>query len=236
VVTEACDPDELFAKIAEQTNIELLSPEVWKLSTPLFKLVTQLEAPTGWGLLLPIPEAVLASNIGSADGDGRPGAQENQEGLTDHWVVADRLQDPGNLGALMRTAAAAGIRYMVCLKGTVDPWSPKVLRSAMGAHFVMQIENSIESDQFLAQVSKLGLRLMSTANQPKALSIYSDELHLDGPIAWVFGQEGDGVSETILSISEIVKIPQSEDVESLNVAVAAGICLFEALRRSLPKG
>jgi RNA methyltransferase, TrmH family len=148
-----------------------------------------------------------------------------------HWVVADRIQDPGNLGSLIRSAAAAGIRHMVCLKGTVDPWSPKVLRAAMGAHFVMDLIGGVESEALIQHSQRLGRRLMSTANRADAVSIYSSDWSIHNPMAWVFGQEGEGVSASILSVSQTVVIPQSEQVESLNVGVAAGICLFEMVRR-----
>ena len=146
-------------------------------------------------------------------------------------VIVDRIQDPGNLGALLRSAAAAGIAQCWCVTGTVDPWSPKVLRAAMGAHFQMTIRQGVEARQAIDACRLRGFHLLSTANQPDAVSLYAAELQLNQPIAWVFGQEGDGVAQEFLSEAQVVVIPQTAAVESLNVAVAAGICFFEMRRR-----
>ena len=146
-------------------------------------------------------------------------------------VIVDRIQDPGNLGALLRSAAAAGIAQCWCITGTVDPWSPKVLRAAMGAHFQMTIRQGVDARQAIDACRLRGFHLLSTANQPDAVSLYSAELQLNQPIAWVFGQEGDGVAQEFLSQAQVVVIPQTAAVESLNVAVAAGICFFEMCRR-----
>ena len=146
-------------------------------------------------------------------------------------VIVDRIQDPGNLGALLRSAAAAGIAQCWCVTGTVDPWSPKVLRAAMGAHFQMTIRHGVDARQVIDACRLQGFHLLSTANQPDAVSLYSAGLQLNQPIAWVFGQEGDGVAQEFLSQAQVVVIPQTAAVESLNVAVAAGICFFEMRRR-----
>ena len=146
-------------------------------------------------------------------------------------VIVDRIQDPGNLGALLRSAAAAGIAQCWCVTGTVDPWSPKVLRAAMGAHFQMTIRQGVDARQVIDACRLQGFHLLSTANQPDAVSLYAAELQLNQPIAWVFGQEGDGVAQEFLSKAQVVVIPQTAAVESLNVAVAAGICFFEMRRR-----
>ena len=101
----------------------------------------------------------------------------------------------------------------------------------MGAHFQMTIRQGVDARQVIDACRLRGFHLLSTANHPDAVSLYAAELQLNQPIAWVFGQEGDGVAQEFLSEAQVVVIPQTAAVESLNVAVAAGICFFEMRRR-----
>lgn len=144
------------------------------------------------------------------------------------WL--DRVQDPGNAGTLLRTSAAAGIRHAYLSDGCASAWSGKVLRSAQGAHFVMAIYEHVDLVQAR---SRLAIPLLATALED-AGSVY--DCDLSGPCAWLMGNEGQGVDPLLLaSADKRVFIPQDGRVESLNVAVAAGICLFEQRRqRSLP--
>jgi len=203
--------------------------EVWIIPADCFSEITQIESSLGWGLVIEVP-------ISSGANDD-PGSNETQPSagrkalMQSAVVIVDRIQDPGNLGALLRSAAAAGIAQCWCVTGTVDPWSPKVLRAAMGAHFQMTIRHGVDARQVIDACRLQGFHLLSTANQPDAVSLYSAGLQLNQPIAWVFGQEGDGVAQEFLSKAQVVVIPQTAAVESLNVAVAAGICFFEMCRR-----
>ncbi|PPE67629.1 TrmH family RNA methyltransferase [Caldimonas caldifontis] len=142
-------------------------------------------------------------------------------------VVLDRLQDAGNVGAILRSAAALGVKQVVALKGTAALWSPKVLRAGMGAHFALQLVEAAEEGALVA----LGLPLLGTSSHAAA------ELHqaaLPSPCAWVFGHEGQGASAALLDRCQLtVRIPQPGGEESLNVASAAAICLYESLRRRL---
>lgn len=183
---------------------------VYRLSRPLFDEIAQVETSIGWGLVIAIPQA-----------DARAG----------DIVVIDRVQDPGNLGALLRTAAAASVPQVWCLQGTTDPWSPKALRAAMGAHFALSIRDQMTEAELLTALKALGISSFATANHPSATTLYADALDLKASCAWVFGQEGDGVSETLIKASTLVRIPQSSGVESLNVSHAAAVCLFEMQRR-----
>lgn len=146
--------------------------------------------------------------------------------IRENCLWLDRVQDPGNLGTLLRTAAAAGIRHAYASKGCVAVWSPKVLRSGQGAHFVMTIH---ERQDLQCLRARLDVPLLATALE-NAVSLY--EANLPEAAAWVFGNEGQGVDAEILQTADLrLRIPQNPDVESLNVAVAAGICLFEQKRR-----
>ena len=208
--------------------------EVWIIPADCFSEITQIESSLGWGLVIEVP---ISSGANDDPGSNDPGSNETQPSagrkalMQSAVVIVDRIQDPGNLGALLRSAAAAGIAQCWCITGTVDPWSPKVLRAAMGAHFQMTIRQGVDARQVIDACRLQGFHLLSTANQPDAVSLYSAGLQLNQPIAWVFGQEGDGVAQEFLSKAQVVVIPQTAAVESLNVAVAAGICFFEMRRR-----
>jgi len=141
------------------------------------------------------------------------------------WL--DRLQDPGNLGTILRTAAAADIRHVLLSTGCVGAWSPKVLRSAQGAHFALDIH---EHQDFSLIRQKLGMPVYASSLAPGARSLY--EGALPGACLWVVGNEGRGVHPDILAhADQCIFIPQSAAVESLNVAVATAILLFEQRRQ-----
>ena len=203
--------------------------EVWTIPADCFSEITQIESSLGWGLVIEVP-IPSGSNDDLSNNETQLSAGRKAL-MQSAVVIVDRIQDPGNLGALLRSAAAAGIAQCWCITGTVDPWSPKVLRAAMGAHFQMTIRQGVDAKQAIDACRLRGFHLLSTANQPDAVSLYSAELQLNQPIAWVFGQEGDGVAQEFLSQAQVVVIPQTAAVESLNVAVAAGICFFEMCRR-----
>lgn len=142
------------------------------------------------------------------------------------WL--DRVQDPGNLGTLLRTAAAAGLKSAFLSLGCAAAWSPKVLRSGQGAHFAVQIH---EHADLRALHGRLRVPLAATTLE-RAQSLYRQDLRR--PCAWLFGNEGQGVSPELLDVADWrVHIPQSTDVESLNVAAAAAVCLFEQRRQQL---
>jgi len=205
--------------------------EVWTIPADCFSEITQIESSLGWGLVIEVP-IPSGSNDDLSNNETQLSAGRKAL-MQSAVVIVDRIQDPGNLGALLRSAAAAGIAQCWCITGTVDPWSPKVLRAAMGAHFQMTIRQGVNAKQAIDACRLRGFHLLSTANQPDAVSLYSAELQLNQPIAWVFGQEGDGVAQEFLSEAQVVVIPQTAAVESLNVAVAAGICFFEMRRRQI---
>ena len=143
-------------------------------------------------------------------------------------ILLDSVQDPGNVGTLLRTAAAAGIKQALLSPGCAAAWSPKVLRAGQGAHFALAIHEEVDLAGFMAEYQ--GMTAVTTLDE--ATSLY--EAHWDGPLAWVFGAEGQGVRPELLAAARLrIRIPMPGDVESLNVAAAAAICLFEALRRKL---
>lgn len=143
-----------------------------------------------------------------------------------HCLWLDRIQDPGNVGTLLRTAAAAGMRHAYLSQGCASAWSAKVLRSAQGAHFVMAIYEHVD---LAAARSRLAVPLIATSLDD-AEPLY--DAALPASCAWLFGNEGQGVAPALLAQADRrLYIPQAENVESLNVAVAAGVCLFEQRRQ-----
>jgi TrmH family RNA methyltransferase len=142
-------------------------------------------------------------------------------------VLLDNLQDPGNVGSILRSAAAAGVKQVYCSVGTAFCWSPKVLRAAMGAHFVLEIFENVD----LAELVK------SSAIPVLATSGYATQrlydVDLRGDLAWLFGHEGQGVADDLLGLAtHQVVIPHLGQIESLNVAACAAVCFFEQLRQN----
>jgi RNA methyltransferase, TrmH family len=138
-------------------------------------------------------------------------------------VFLEGVQDPGNVGAIIRSAAAFGAGTVVLDRHCADPWSPKVLRAGQGAHFMLGIE---QTDDLLGAIADR--RLICTVSKGgRPLR----QANLSGRIAWAFGAEGAGLSPAILAkAAERVTIPMAGG-ESLNVAAAAAICLYEAFSR-----
>lgn len=146
--------------------------------------------------------------------------------LTQSAVLLDNLQDPGNLGSILRSAAAAGITQVFCSVGTAFAWAPKVLRAGMGAHFLLSIFENVD----LAELMEAASIPMLATSSYAAHSIY--EVDLRGPLAWVFGHEGQGIAEDLLALStRQVVIPHRGTMESLNVAACAAVCFFEQMRQ-----
>ena len=166
----------------------------------LFATVSGLESPGRMGFAVAMPPQDLLEN-GVAT------------------VVLDGLQDAGNVGAILRSAAAFGFRQIVAIKGTAALWAPKVLRAGMGAHFGLRLLEQMEPPD----VEGLGIPVLATSSHQ------GDFLHqasLPPPCAWVFGHEGHGVSAAMADrATRFVRIAQPGGEESLNVAAAAAICL-----------
>ena len=151
---------------------------------------------------------------------------ELPERLKEPVVLFDRIQDPGNVGTLLRTCAAAGIRRVLASPGTAALWSPKVLRSAQGAHFGLQMHEQVN---LMDVLDRLDVALVATALDD-AQDLFAT--HLPAKCAWVFGHEGQGVDAALLKRATLrVRIEHDPSVESLNVTAAAAICLFEQRRQ-----
>jgi TrmH family RNA methyltransferase len=180
------------------------------LADSLFEDIAQLATPTAIIALIRTPN---------------PGPLPDR---IERCVMLENIQDAGNLGSILRSTAAAGIRTVLLSQGCAFAWSPKVLRAGMGAHFSLDL---FDNTDLAAAVRRLSGRLISTSGRARR-SLY--EVDLRGPLAWVFGNEGAGVSaELSVAAAEQVRIPMARNTESLNVAAAAAICLFEQVRQQI---
>lgn len=142
-------------------------------------------------------------------------------------VMLEAIRDPGNLGSILRSAAAAGCDQAYLSPDCVDAWSPKVLRAGMGAHFSLALQE--ESDLEKVARNFPGKVLATSLDARKSLY----ECDLTGAIAFIIGNEGAGISPGLLKASsEIVLIPMPGGTESLNAGAAAAVCLFERVRQA----
>ena len=179
-----------------------------KLTDPMYQVISQVEHGIGLLFVVDTPHRSAPAT------------------LADSAVLLDNLQDPGNLGSILRSSAAAGIRNVFCSKGTVAAWSPKVLRAGMGAHFLLDIFENVDLAELARNAS---VPLLATSSHATA-RLY--DVDLTRPSAWLFGHEGQGVSPELMQLAtERVGIPHLGKVESLNVAASAAVCLFEQVRQ-----
>jgi TrmH family RNA methyltransferase len=134
-------------------------------------------------------------------------------------VILDRVQDAGNVGSILRSAAAFGFKQVIAMQETAALWSPKVLRAGMGAHFGLLLHEGVAE----ADLDTLQLPLVVTSSHGGGLI---QDVRLPFPCAWVMGHEGQGVRQSLLTRATVlVRIGQPGGEESLNVAAAAAICL-----------
>jgi len=143
-------------------------------------------------------------------------------------IVLDDIQDPGNLGSMLRTGAAAGATLAVLSKGCHDPWSPKALRGGQGAQFVLPMERGVDVPAWCAQFKGQSLALALAEDR----SVFSSKL--TGPLAFIVGNEGAGLSDAVrAAATATVQIPMPGKMESLNASAALAIAVFEAVRQRL---
>lgn len=146
-------------------------------------------------------------------------------------VVLDRLQDAGNVGAILRCASAFGFRQILALQGTAALWSHKVLRAGMGAHFGLQLVEGLQDHDLDALTVPL---LTTSSHTGPFLHELQREGRLPARCAWVMGHEGQGVRESLMARAHLqVRIAQPGGEESLNVATAAAICLHASATAGL---
>ena len=187
--------------------------KVFQLDGALWDLLSELVNAPHIAGLLDLPKTCLApsQSIGTLAGD---------------LVVLDRIQDAGNVGSILRTAAAAGFTQVIALSGCAHLWSTKVLRAGMGAHRLLDLYEGWSNQQVLSAVTAPLLAATADAEQ----DLFDLKKILQHPVAWVMGSEGQGISEDLMAQAKGVSIPIDPRVESLNVSTAAAVCLFETMR------
>lgn len=171
-----------------------------------------------------VPDALFAavSDLGSPAGIGfvidTPAVPVVKAGVAS--IVLDRVQDAGNVGSILRSAAAMGFKQVLALEGNAALWSPKVLRAGMGAHFALDLVEGLA----LSELDALDLPLLAGSSHADATL---DAVDLPFPCVWVFGHEGQGIAPSLLArCAQTLRIAQPGGQESLNVAAAAAICLY----------
>lgn len=178
------------------------------LADAVFRSIADTETPAGIAAEIAIPET----------------APDLKNSNT--CVLLEGIQDAGNVGAILRSAAAFGIRDAVLGKGCADAWSPKVLRAAAGAHFSMLLAEGADLE---AALGEFGGRIVCTVPRGGIPLASAD---LSGRLGWLLGAEGQGVSAALSALAtQRVAIPMPGGAESLNVAVAAAICFYEMSRK-----
>ena len=208
-------PEQLIVNAERRHEVEIeallaaLSPlEATEFSAKLFARLSSVDTPTG---ILAVIKAPVRNTIPTQPGP---------------CVILEDIQDPGNLGSILRSTAAAGLREVYLSRACADVWSQRVLRAGMGAHFLLDIHDGVELRELLG---KFPGRIIATHLHAQQ-SIYDTDLR--GTIGLVFGNEGAGLSRAVLDAAkEIVAIPMPGATESLNIAAAAAVCLFERVRQ-----
>ena len=201
LVTEEGLADQEIATLVNKAKMEPVL-----LSASLFRAIVDAKNPAG-----------IAAEI------GLPVPKEKPSQRT---IFLEGVQDPSNVGAIMRSAAAFGVDTVVLDQACADPWSPKALRAGMGGHFSLQIR---ETKDLKAELEGFEGRVLCAV--PRGGATLGDA-DLGGKLGWLFGAEGQGVSEaTSRRATQKVTIPMAQGSESLNVAASAAICLYAAFSR-----
>jgi TrmH family RNA methyltransferase len=216
---EACLASGHRPELVAVSESGLRRPEIARLAAACAAEVTQF------------PDALFEALSTVGHGAGivaalRTPRERMPETVVGDCLLLEHLQDPGNMGSLLRSAAAAGVRQVFCSPRTVYAWSPKVLRAGQGAHFALEIIEGVDLAQVVA---RLKVPLLATTSHA-GHSIY--DVDLRAPVGWLIGNEGAGVSDELAAHATVrLSIPMPGVAESLNVAAAGAICMFEAVRQ-----
>ncbi len=204
----------IAARIASHSGRQ---PEaVYALPPALFDRLAQTETTQGVLAVVKKPDEAAAGDRILAEGAAR------------NLLVLDRLQDPGNLGTIIRTADAAGCGGLIAVKGTADIFAPKVVRAAAGSLFRLPVVHAADAETAIRLVRAAGARLVVTDLRA---DVSYDRAGLRDRAAIVIGNEGGGVSDAFLRAADLrIRIPMEGPIDSLNAAVAAAILLYERMR------
>jgi TrmH family RNA methyltransferase len=177
------------------------------LADALFRWIADTASPVGLAAEIALPPVAVVAQA-------------------QHAVFLDGVQDAGNVGAILRSAAAFGVDTAVLGRGCADPWSPKVLRAAMGGHFALRIAEVPDLAAALSEFRGTLVCAVAAGGEPP------DRLELKGPLGWILGAEGRGVSPAVVDRAAArASVSLAAGVESLNVAAAAAILFYERARQ-----
>jgi TrmH family RNA methyltransferase len=208
-------------------HLGLYAPEQLAATDAGQHLLGQLADQSGWYAATPRVVAAAADTV-TPQGVVAVAAWPDlppRPGLT---LVLDAIQDPGNVGTLLRSAAAVGVGQIVCMQGTADIYSPKVVRAAMGAHFSLPLLVDRQWDDLAGMLAAGTAIYAAVAQAPRPY--YA--VDWCWPAALIIGNEAQGISDTGLALATtVITIPMEGPVESLNAAIAGSVILFEALRQ-----
>ena len=196
----------------DQFLVDYITEDIknYKISENLFKELVSTENPQG---IL----AVINMNIMPLEANG------------DFYLLCDKLQDPGNLGTIIRTSHAAGVQGIILTKGTVDIYNEKTIRSTMGSIFYIPIHYDDDNLSLVKELKNKGFNLVATSLETNK-DFFEEDLR--GKIILTVGNEGNGVSEEVLDLADTkVKIPMPGNAESLNVAIATSVIMYEKVRQ-----
>lgn len=204
------DYEEKFEGFLQKNND--LDRKISFLSNNLFMQVASTENPQGI-----IAVVKKKNNKNTLDGD--------------FYLICDKVQDPGNLGTIIRTAHAAGVNGIILTKGTVDIYNDKTIRSTMGSIFYIPIFYDDENYRTIRSLKEDGFSLIATSLD-ESKNFFDEDLR--GKTILAVGNEGNGISEELFRLADKkVKIPMPGGAESLNVSIATSIILFEKVRQNL---
>lgn len=201
-------------RFAEPLRLLPKDTEITLTSERLFRRVAMTETPRGIAALVELPQRDLDATLGRADALA---------------VVACGLQDPGNIGTMVRSAQAFGAAALLALNGTVSPFNPKALRSSAGAAFRLPLFTGLEQESLVLRLHGLGVRIVAAEGRSDRLLAEED---LRGRVAILIGQEASGLDEHLRRAADSrVAIRIRRDTDSLNAAAAATVFLYEAARQ-----
>ena len=210
-----CDDCEKVENISKELMYEIAKHNCIYVTNKIFKYISEVQAPQG---IL----AVIEKNNANGEIDYNE----------DIIVALDDIQDPGNLGTILRTVDSIGLKQILVSKGTADSYNPKVVRSTMGAIFRVKIIECENLEQTLKEIKKHKFKIVVSSLQTDN-SVYDIKYN---KIVVVIGNEANGVEKSIQEISdEKIKIPMLGKTESLNASVATGIILYEYVRQKISK-
>lgn len=212
VICEDCEKTEM---LSEDLKYEIAKQECVYVPEKIFKTISEVSTPQG---IL----AIIEKNN-----------QNTEIDYTQDIIVAlDDIQDPGNLGTILRTVDSIGLTQILVSKGTADCYNPKVVRSTMGAIFRVRIIECEDLEKMLKEIKKHKFKIVTTSLQTQN-SIYDIDYQKK---VIIIGNEANGVEKNIQNIAdEKVKIPMLGKTESLNASVATGIVLYEYVRQKIGK-